>query len=72
MALASGFLMMDHAIDVFGLITLPNPVSDPGWNQYFYWLHRHSCAALFLAVVLHVTAVLHHQRAGRAVLARMS
>jgi cytochrome b561 len=71
-ALASGFLMMDHAIDVFGLITLPNPISDADWNQYFYRLHRHSCAALFLLVMLHVAAVVHHQRAGRPVLARMS
>jgi cytochrome b561 len=71
-ALASGFLMMDHAIDVFGLVTLPNPVNDPDWNRYFYWLHRHSCAALFLLVMLHVAAVVRHERAGRPVLARMT
>ena len=71
-ALASGFLMMDHAIDVFGLVTLPNPVTDPDWNQSFYRVHRHSCAALFLFVMLHVAAVIRHQRAGRPVLARMS
>ena len=71
-ALASGFLMMEHAIDVFGLLTLPNPISDPDWNHYFYRIHRHSCAALFLLVMLHVAAVVRHQRAGRPVLARMS
>jgi cytochrome b561 len=70
--LASGILMMEHAISVFGLVSIPNPVTDPDWNRYFYAMHRTSCAALFMLVVLHVAAVVRHQRAGRAVLARMS
>jgi cytochrome b561 len=71
-ALASGFLMMDHGIDVFGLFTLANPLSDPDWNGVFYGVHRVSCTALFLLVVVHVAAVVHHHRAGRPVLERMS
>jgi cytochrome b561 len=70
--LASGLLMMDHAINVFGLVSLPNPLSDPALNGFFYTMHRHSCAVLFSLVVIHVAAVVRHQRAGRAVLARMS
>ena len=71
-ALASGFLMMDHGIGVFGLFTLANPLSDPDWNGVFYGVHRASCTALFLLVVVHVAAVVHHHRAGRPVLKRMS
>jgi cytochrome b561 len=70
--LASGILMMDHSINVFGLIMLPNPITDAGVNHYFYLMHRHSCAALFILVVVHVAAVVRHQRAGRPVLARMT
>jgi cytochrome b561 len=70
--LASGILMMDHSINVFGLIMLPNPVTDARLNHHFYLMHRHSCAALFLFVSVHVAAVVRHQRAGRPVLARMT
>ena len=70
--LVSGVLMMDHAIDVFGIVTLPNPITDSHWNAVFYKVHRQSCAALFLLIVLHVAAVIRHQRAGRRVLARMT
>ena len=69
--LASGVLMMDHDISLFGLITLPNAIADPDWNRYFHALHRQSCAALSLLVMLHVAAVIRHLRAGRPVLARM-
>jgi cytochrome b561 len=69
--LASGVLMMNHDISVFGLVTLPKPIADPDWNLYFYTMHRQSCAALFLLVLLHVAAVVRHMRAGRPVLARM-
>jgi cytochrome b561 len=69
--LASGVLMMNHSINVFGLVSLPNPVADPAWNGYFHTLHRQSCAALFFLVVLHVAAVIRHTAAGRPVLARM-
>ena len=70
--LLSGILMMDHDINVFSLVTIPNPLQEPGWNRFFHGIHRHSCAALFVLVLLHVGAVVRHHRAGRAVLLRMT
>lgn len=69
--LASGIMMMDHAVDVFGLVQLPNPVTDPIWNRRFYLAHRTSCITLFLLILLHVAAVVRHHRAGRPILTRM-
>lgn len=70
--LASGILMMNHDISVFGLLRLPNPVTDNTWNAAFFTLHRYSCMALFLLVTLHVGAVVRHHRQGRKVMARMT
>jgi cytochrome b561 len=63
--------MMPHDINVFGLASLPNPVSDAYWNGVFHTVHRYACMTLFLLVTLHVAAVIHHRRNGRNVLARM-
>ena len=70
--LASGILMMDHDIDVFGLFMLTNPLEQAAWNRTFYKVHRQSSALLFLLVIAHVAAVIRHHRAGRRVLIRMT
>lgn len=72
LVLASGILMMDHSISIFGLLSLPNPVKDAVWNQAFYAAHRQSCAALFILVLVHVAAVAQHHLSGRRILARMT
>jgi len=70
--LASGILMMNHDINLFGVAMIPNLLGDPPWNERFYIVHRLSCAVLFVLVAAHVAAVVRHHRAGRAVLARMT
>lgn len=69
--LLSGLLMMTHDISLFNLASVPNPVSSPYWNGFFYDVHRYSCVTLFLLVGIHIAAVIRHQRSGRNVLARM-
>lgn len=70
--LLSGVLMMNHDIAVFGLVRLPNPLTDQYWNGLFYGLHRWSCATLALLVIAHVCAVIHHHRRGRRIMSRMA
>jgi cytochrome b561 len=69
--LASGLLMMQHDISLFGLASLPNPIGNTYWNNLYYGVHRYACMALFLLVLLHVAAVFRHHRAGRNILGRM-
>lgn len=69
--LVSGVLMMDRPIDLFGLATLPRPLTDDAWCQWFAGLHRDSCAYLTIFLALHLAAVAWHQLRGRRVLQRM-
>jgi len=69
--LISGVAMMDHSISLWGQLTYANPVVDPVWNERFYAVHRWSCVVLTGLLVLHIGAVIQHQRQGRKVLERM-
>ena len=69
--LLSGPLMMDHEISVFRIVLLPNPLTDPFWNDTFHLVHRYSCMLLALLVGVHVLAVIRHHLKGIKVLRRM-
>jgi cytochrome b561 len=69
--LLSGVLMMEHESHLFGLVTLPNLVSDPAINDFFATVHTQACRLLAILVMVHIAAVIRHHLAGRRVLARM-
>lgn len=57
---STGFLMLTEPFKLFWLLTIENPVSNLEVNQFFFLLHRISCAALALLVTVHIAAALHH------------
>ncbi|PSW21985.1 cytochrome B [Photobacterium sanctipauli] len=68
----SGFLMLETSYELFWLITIPNPITSPDINSFFFTVHRISCAALALVVLLHASAALkHHFVTKNLVLKRM-
>lgn len=70
-ALCSGVLMMSRDIDLYGVATLPHPLHDARLNALFFVIHRCACAILAALIVLHIAAVIRHQRRGTDVIARM-
>ena len=69
--LLSGVLMMDRPIDLFGLVNLPQPLTNAQWCEWFADLHRNSSKYLTGLLVLHLAAVAWHELRGRRVLQRM-
>ena len=67
----TGFLMMDQAINVFGLFQVPHPLKDRVLITQFFTLHIWACGLLALLVLLHITAVIKHEMCGKPVLERM-
>lgn len=72
LVLLTGVLMMDRPINVFGLLFIPQPLSEPLLIEFFNQVHSVSCIALALLVIGHVAAVLVHQLNGHGVLKRMT
>jgi cytochrome b561 len=72
LVLVTGVLMMDRPIDVFGLLEIAQPLSDPGLISRFLTLHVWACIFLALLIVLHIGAVIVHELCGHRVLRRMS
>lgn len=70
--LTTGVLMMDRPIDVFGVIDIAQPLSDPALIAGFFTIHVWSCLVLSLLITLHVGAVFVHELCGHRVLRRMS
>ncbi len=72
MVLISGFLMLESGFSIFGNIDFPRPVANLEVNRFFFVVHRYSCIALSVMIVLHVTAVIkHHCLSRKAILQRM-
>ena len=72
LVLVSGVLMMDRPIEVFSLLTLPQPIHDPAWLTGFKKVHLLSNSLLGGLISLHVLAVIKHEWAGTRVLRRMT
>lgn len=70
-ALVSGVLMMNKAINVFGFFSIEQPLSDPAVTHLFFMIHEASCLILGVLVTLHVMAVIKHQLFGASVFRRM-
>ncbi|WP_447858935.1 cytochrome b [Enterobacter ludwigii] len=69
--LFTGVLMMERDINVFNIITLPQPLHDPNVTAWFNRIHIISCAALGVLVALHIAAVIKHELQGKRLLQRM-
>lgn len=69
--LVTGILMMDRAIDVFGILYISQPLHDPAWIQLFLSVHVWACVVLAALIALHVSAVIKHEVSGRHVLGKM-
>lgn len=70
--LATGVLMMDRPINVFNLLAISPFVSDPATIASYTQVHVLSCVVLLLMLVLHIGAVVLHEKRGKRVMARMS
>jgi len=71
LVLATGILMMDRDIRIFGLLQLPAPVTDPYLLQLYHTIHRYACVVLAMMVFLHIGAVVMHHWRRTPVLQRM-
>lgn len=71
LVLATGVAMMEHDIQVFDWLSIARPVTDPDVNRCFAVAHRATSGLLGLMLLLHVAAVVRHQRRGVRVLRRM-
>ncbi|MGE8097381.1 cytochrome b [Pseudomonas fluorescens] len=69
--LVTGVLMMDRAINVFDLFSIPQPLEDPYWILLFLTIHIWACLVLAVLIALHITAVIKHEVSGRRVLVNM-
>lgn len=71
--LLSGFLMLDRDFKFFGLVEIPRLVQEEAVNHFFFKVHRASCMALVALLVLHVLAVLKHEKIDKSpILSRMT
>lgn len=70
--LVTGVLMMDRDINIFNILTIPQPINDLYWTSLFFMLHRYACMILAVLLILHVAAVAKHHLQGNPVLKRMS
>ncbi|TWC10557.1 cytochrome b561-like protein [Pseudomonas sp. SJZ101] len=64
--------MMDRPIEIFGLLSIPQPLQDPALIEFFFITHRYGCVVLALFVIGHIGAVLLHALRGHNLLERMS
>ena len=70
--LLTGVLMMEREINVFNLVTFPQPITDPQKTMAFNTAHRYACVLLAGLLFLHIAAVVKHHLSGNAILKRMS
>lgn len=70
--MATGVLMMDRSINVFNLFAISPFLSDPATIARYTQVHVLSCVLLLLMLVLHIGAVVLHEKRGKRVMARMS
>lgn len=59
--LISGFLMLKDGYSLFGMLPIPQPLHNLEVNIFFFTVHRYSCMALGLMLLMHVAAVIKHQ-----------
>lgn len=72
MVLLTGVLMMNRPIRVFGVVQMPQLITNPSLLQGFHTAHQQSTAMLGGLVLLHLLAVIMHELSGHRILRRMS
>lgn len=72
LVLVTGVLMMERPINLFGLVSLQQPLQEPLLTEFFNVVHKYACMALALLVVGHVAAVVVHHWRGEKLLRRMA
>ena len=72
LVLVTGVLMMERPINLFGVLSLAQPLQAPLLTDFFNVLHKYACMALALLVAGHVAAVAVHHWRGEKLLQRMS
>ncbi|MCE4057122.1 cytochrome b [Pseudomonas sp. Au-Pse12] len=72
LVLVTGVLMMERPINLFGLLSLYQPLQEPLLTEFFNRVHKYACVALAMLVVGHVAAVAVHHWRGEKLLQRMS
>ena len=70
--LLTGVLMMDRPIDVFTVVEIAQPLSDPHLTALFMTVHIWACVVLSLLIAGHIGAVVVHELCNHRVLRRMS
>lgn len=70
--LVTGVLMMDRPINVFGVVEIAQPLSDPRLIEIFVTVHIGACVVLSLLLGAHIGAVVVHEACNHLVLRRMS
>jgi len=63
--------MMNHAIDVFHMFHVPQPLHNASIITFFNKVHVLACMTLALLIAGHILAVLKHQLSGRHILRNM-
>jgi len=58
--LITGYLMIPEGYDFFGLLTIVTPFHQGEATEFFFIMHRISCAVLALLIFVHVGAVVQH------------
>ncbi|WP_333603375.1 cytochrome b [Pantoea eucrina] len=69
--LITGVLMMNHAIDVFHMFHVPQPLHSVSAITFFNQVHFLACMTLALLIAGHILAVLKHQLNGKHILRNM-
>lgn len=69
--LISGVLMMERDINIFNLLSIPQPINNLAVTQQFNIIHIISCISLAGLVLLHVLAVIKHEFCGNRILRKM-
>lgn len=70
--LVTGVLMMDRPINIFDVLLIAQPLTDPMAIEWFMRVHIQACVALLALVAVHVGAVIKHEMCGHRVLKNMS
>lgn len=70
--LLTGVMMMDRPINIFGLVSIPQPLDNPELIDVFFKIHVAACWILALLIGLHIAAVIKHEISGNPVMKRMS
>ncbi|MCS3407085.1 cytochrome b [Serratia sp. AKBS12] len=65
LVLISGFLMLTKGFYLFWILYIPQPVTTPEVNDFFFKIHRIGCITLGIFMIAHIGAVFNYLRQGK-------